>query len=58
MVPGETKRSTLKAGRWFGEDVLTSNNNYTSTVMALQTTNCCMVDTKLLHKTMGPLLQK
>jgi cAMP-dependent protein kinase regulator len=58
ICAGETKRSTLKAGAFFGDEILSSTGSgqFGSTIMALQTTTCWLLDKKLLQQTMGPLL--
>jgi cAMP-dependent protein kinase regulator len=60
ILGGETKRSNVKAGAYFGDELLstsTGRGTYAKTVMALQTTTCWQLDVPLLKQTMGPLLQ-
>lgn len=58
MLPTETIRSNLKAGSYFGEEVLDGEKAYSKTIMAMQTTSCWQLDANVLKQTLGPLLQK
>lgn len=59
---GQTERSTLKAGGYFGDEILSSPEDkdatpkYSMTVVSLQTTACWVLDVQVLKQTMGPLL--
>lgn len=51
-------RRNLKAGAWFGDEILNKDGAaYSSTVMAMQTCNLWQLDANVLKQTMGPLLQ-
>jgi serine/threonine protein phosphatase PrpC/CRP-like cAMP-binding protein len=56
-LPGETKRTNLKAGAYFGDEIFSGDGKYSHSTVALQTTTCWMLDAALLKQTMGPLLQ-
>jgi len=57
VVEGETKRSTLKAGSHFGDEIF-STGVYSTTVVALQTCVCWQLDHGVMKQTMGPLLRQ
>jgi serine/threonine protein phosphatase PrpC/CRP-like cAMP-binding protein len=57
ILGGETRRTTVKAGMFFGDEILNGNGKYIKTVMAMQTITCWQLDIPLLKQTMGPLLQ-
>ena len=57
MLPTETKRSTLKAGAHFGDEIFSGDGKYAMSVVSLQTTTCWQLDANVLRQTMGPLLQ-
>lgn len=59
MLPGETKRLTLKAGSYFGDEIFSAEKPvYATTVMSMQTTVCWQLDHEVMKQTMGPLLQQ
>lgn len=59
MLPSETKRSTYKAGSYFGDEILSSESGkYGTTVVTLQTTVCWQLDHEVMKQTMGPLLRQ
>jgi serine/threonine protein phosphatase PrpC/CRP-like cAMP-binding protein len=59
ILGNETRRSNLKAGMYFGDELLSNTTmKYNKTVMAMQTTTCWQLDIPLLQQTMGPLLRK
>lgn len=57
---GETRRSTLKAGSYFGDEIFSADAGgaYRTTVVALQTTVCWQLDHGVMKQTMGPLLRQ
>jgi serine/threonine protein phosphatase PrpC/CRP-like cAMP-binding protein len=57
MTQEGTKRSNLKAGGHFGDEVFSGDGKYQTTVVSLQTTSCWQLDADVLKKTMGPLLR-
>ena len=58
VVGGETKRKTLNKHSFFGEEILSGDEDaYGETVMALHTLTCWQLDANLLKQTMGPLLR-
>jgi serine/threonine protein phosphatase PrpC/CRP-like cAMP-binding protein len=57
MLPGQTKRGTLKAGSYFGDEIMAGKGSYTMTVVTLQTANCWKLDVDVMKQTMGPLLR-
>ena len=59
MLPGETKRSTYKAGSHFGDEIFsTDRGRYSTTVVTMQTTICWQLDQNVMKQTMGPLLRQ
>lgn len=54
---GETRRSNLKSGSHFGDEIFSGKGKYMNTVVSLSTTTCWQLDGNLLKQTMGPLLQ-
>jgi serine/threonine protein phosphatase PrpC/CRP-like cAMP-binding protein len=54
---GETRRSNLKAGSHFGDEIFSGKGKYMNTIVSLSTTTCWQLDSNLLKQTMGPLLQ-
>jgi cAMP-dependent protein kinase regulator len=58
ILGGETRRTNIKAGTYFGDELLQDSTKYYKTVMAMQTTSCWQLDIPLLKQTMGPLLKK
>ena len=57
IVGTETHRHNIKAGMYFGDELLLDSTKYSKTVMAMQTTTCWQLDIPLLKQTMGPLLK-
>ncbi|KAL7568485.1 hypothetical protein ACA910_012195 [Epithemia clementina (nom. ined.)] len=57
MLPGETRRGTMKAGSYFGDEIFSSDGKYSKTVVSLQTTTCWQLEQEVLTQTMGPLLK-
>jgi len=54
---GKVRHSTVRAGDFFGEEVVKgSGTRYNATVVALQTTSCWHLDQKALKNTVMPLL--
>jgi signal-transduction protein with cAMP-binding, CBS, and nucleotidyltransferase domain len=59
MLPGETKRTTYKAGSHFGDEIFsTESGKYSTTVVTMQTTICWQLDHEVMKQTMGPLLRQ
>lgn len=59
QLQGETKRATLKAGSYFGDEIFSSDaGTYSSTVVTMQTTTCWQLDHSVMKQTMGPLLRQ
>lgn len=60
MVPGETKRLTLKAGSFFGDEIFSSDKQaaYSMSVSTMTTVTCWVLDNEVMKQTMGPLLQQ
>lgn len=59
MVPGETKRGTMRVGNYFGDEVFSSEGGrYDITVVSLQTTSCWQLSLDVVKQNMGPLLQQ
>lgn len=57
MLPKETRRGTMKAGSYFGEEIFTPGGKYSKTVVTLQTTTCWQLEQEVLTQTIGPLLK-
>jgi CRP-like cAMP-binding protein len=55
---GRAHNETLKAGGYFGQEVLVDGKQYTATVLALQTTACFQLDMNTLKQTIGTLKVK
>ena len=49
---------TLKSGDFFGDEVMTDQNHYGATVVALNTTSCWRMDRALLMQTVGSVKAK
>ena len=50
---GRSHNETLKAGDFFGEEVMLDNKQYCATVLALQTTVCFKLDRATFENTIG-----
>ena len=57
MLQSETRRGTMKAGSYFGDEVFNAKGNYSKTVVSLQTTTCWQLEKEVVTQTLGPLLK-
>jgi len=57
-VDGVTQNATLKAGDYFGDEVLLDEHRYAGTVISLQTTSCWSIDRGNLKQTLNAMKTK
>ena len=57
MLRNETRRGTMKAGGYFGEEIFSADDKHSKTVVTLQTTTCWRLEKEVVTQTMGPLLK-